>query len=150
MKQSVIMAVFIAINSLGPGGVVLGAQQSKTDTAITVGLKTRHPAIVLAGDELAKYLGRMAGDPRAAVVVTEPSPKIALGLLGDFGVKVDGVADPALDDSNFELWRKRGLNWVAIAGDCGCMFAQLRRSLADVNARMKEAPANQTVSVKDQ
>ncbi|MBM3861287.1 MAG: DUF4838 domain-containing protein [Verrucomicrobia bacterium] len=99
MKQSLFLAVIIAVNSFASGGTVFGAQQSKTETAITIGLKTRHPAIVFAGDELAKYLGLMAGDPGAAVVVTESSPKIALGLLSDFGVKVDGVADPALDDA---------------------------------------------------
>jgi 2-keto-3-deoxy-L-rhamnonate aldolase RhmA len=46
--------------------------------------------------------------------------------------KIIGTAT-ALDDSNFEAWRKRGLNWVAFAGDCGCMFAELRRRLTELS-----------------
>jgi len=125
MKQSVFMAVIIAVNSFASGGTVFGAQQGKTETAITIGLKTRHPAIVLAGDELAKYLGRMAGDPGAAVVVTESSPKIALGLLSDFGVKVDGVADPALDDAIYiDVRNSKGV--IAGSNPRSVLFAAYR------------------------
>jgi 2-dehydro-3-deoxyglucarate aldolase/4-hydroxy-2-oxoheptanedioate aldolase len=50
--------------------------------------------------------------------------------------KIIGTAT-SLDGASLDRWRQRGLNWVAIGGDCGCMFAQLRRSLTDLNARMK-------------
>ncbi|OGV58384.1 MAG: hypothetical protein A2X49_10480 [Lentisphaerae bacterium GWF2_52_8] len=31
----------------------------------------------------------------------------------------------------FDKWRKRGLQWTAISGDCGCIFAQSRQLIAD-------------------
>jgi 2-dehydro-3-deoxyglucarate aldolase/4-hydroxy-2-oxoheptanedioate aldolase len=70
-------------------------------------------------------IGQIA-DPEVSAVIDEICRKArAAG-------KIIGTAT-ALDASNFESWRKRGLNWVAIGGDCGCMFAQLRRSLTELN-----------------
>jgi hypothetical protein len=82
-----------------------------TGQPIVIGLKSRHSAIDLAGAELAKYLGIMAGDPGAAAVASDPTSRhfaadpgaspaqIELGLLCDFDLVVDGIEDPALDDA---------------------------------------------------
>jgi 2-keto-3-deoxy-L-rhamnonate aldolase RhmA len=76
-------------------------------------------------------LGRI-NDPEVSAAIDEVCRKArAAG-------KIIGAA-AALDASNFELWRRRGLNWVAIAGDCGCMFAQLSRNLTELKTRMKDA-----------
>jgi hypothetical protein len=99
MNPSTSFASLLVACHLGLAGAALAAQPGKPDDPVTVGLETRHSAIVLAGDELAKYLGLMADNPRAAAVVTEGTAKIQLGLLSDFGVTVEGVKDPSLDDA---------------------------------------------------
>ena len=99
MNPSTSFASLLVACHLGLAGAALAAQPGKPDDPVTVGLETRHSAIVLAGDELAKYLGLMADNPRAAAVVTEGTAKIQLGLLSDFSVAVDGVKDASLDDA---------------------------------------------------
>lgn len=32
----------------------------------------------------------------------------------------------------FEKWRRRGLQWSAVAGDCSCIFTQSRQVIADI------------------
>ncbi|MGI6418617.1 MAG: DUF4838 domain-containing protein [Thermoguttaceae bacterium] len=69
---------------------------------VTVELKSRHSAIELAGAELCRYLGLMAGDGEAATVVEDPpkaSATIALGLMTDFDLPMQGVRDAARDDA---------------------------------------------------
>lgn len=91
------------------------AEDAKCDAGprqpIVIGFRSRNPAIELAGAELAKYLGMMAGDAGAATVAADPvsvnfvadpsetPAELELGLLGDFGVVVDGVDDAELDDA---------------------------------------------------
>ncbi len=31
----------------------------------------------------------------------------------------------------FPRWKARGINWIAMASDCGCMFAQARKTIED-------------------
>ncbi len=104
---------------------------------IIIELKSRHPAIELAGGELAKYLGRMAGDSGAASVAADPTSlnfaadpeeapaRLELGLLGDFGVSVDGVDDPALDDAIYiDVRNSRGV--IAGSNPRSVLFAAYR------------------------
>ncbi|MFA5191056.1 MAG: hypothetical protein WC740_10025, partial [Verrucomicrobiia bacterium] len=69
---------------------------------VTIRLKSRNPAIELAGAELCRYLGLMAGNSEVAAVAEHP-PKgtstIELGLMTDFGLPMEGVRDPARDDA---------------------------------------------------
>ncbi len=106
MKQSVFLIAIAVGNylslmagSFGAEPVMRDASNGPSGQPITIHLKTRHSAIVLAGDELAKYLNVMADNPRAAAVVTDGTAKIQLGLLSDFSVAVDGVKDASLDDA---------------------------------------------------
>lgn len=39
---------------------------------------------------------------------------------------------------SFEKWRKRGLQWSAISGDCGCIFSQSRQLITDIGSKNKE------------
>lgn len=105
MKKPSFLAPIIALSFSALAGPAGGAQPKVAIDPVTIGLKTRHSAIVLAGEELVKYLGEMAGDPRAAAVVTDGKPQIELGLLTDFGVAVDGVEDPAVDDAIYIMVR---------------------------------------------
>ncbi len=122
MKRSTLLAfIIIAI----PMGMIYGLQQAViadtttqnvrsdagSERTVIIGLKSRHSAIDLAGKELAKYLGMMAGDPGAAAVAGDPTTvtftagadekqvQLELGLLSDFGLVVDGVDDPTMDDA---------------------------------------------------
>jgi hypothetical protein len=125
MKRPLFLALILAVGFPALRGPAFGAQPKETAGPVTVGLKTRHSAIVLAGDELAKYLGRMAGDPRAAAVVTDGKAKIELGLLTDFGVVVDGVEDPAADDAiHIEVQDSEGI--IAGSNPRSVLFAAYR------------------------
>ena len=100
MKQSAFLIAIVVANCLGLTAGSPGAEQLIGDASngpsgqpITIHLKTRHSAVVLAGDELAKYLNLMADNPRAAVVVPDGTANIHLGLFNDFSVAVDGVKD---------------------------------------------------------
>lgn len=80
---------------------------------IVIRLKSNHPAIVLAGNELVKYLNIMSSNPAAAFVEGDPTSfqfnseqiqtpfKIELGLLSDFGFTIAGIDNPELDDAVF-------------------------------------------------
>ncbi len=69
---------------------------------VVIRVRSQHPAVDLAAEELARYLGQMAGDPGAAEVVSALPPggaAIELGLSGDLGVSIKGLADPRRDDA---------------------------------------------------
>ena len=110
---------------------------ARGEGAILIGLKNRHPAIELACAELAKYLGRMAGDPSAASAVTEPvsgyfgaSPEEAprhleLGLFSDFGLSTDGLEDADLDDAiHVDVHDSKGI--IAGSNPRSVLFAAYR------------------------
>ncbi len=86
------------VASGSPQGV---AAPQMPSVRVAVWLKSRNPAIELAGAELCRYLGLMAGNSEVAAV-TEHPPKgtstIELGLMSDFGLPMEGVRDPARDD----------------------------------------------------
>jgi hypothetical protein len=142
MKRSACLALIVVANHLVLlGGIqpVVSAMAAPpaigTDTPsrpavqpITIGLKTRHSAIALAGTELGKYLGLMAGNSRAATVAAGPgttAAQIELGLFGDFGVAVDGVTDPALDDAIYiDVRNSKGI--VAGSNPRSVLFAVYR------------------------
>lgn len=119
-KQCAFVVFAVVVSCLGWIGETIGAEH-----VITIGLKSRHSAVVLAGDELAKFLGLMAENPRAAAVVTGGTAKIQLGLLSDFGVKVDGVADPSLDDAiSIDVRNSKGV--IAGSNPRSVLFAVYR------------------------
>ncbi|MBM3843923.1 MAG: hypothetical protein FJ397_11800 [Verrucomicrobia bacterium] len=95
---------------------------------VTIGIKSPHSAIELAASELAKHLGLMAGDNRAAAVLPRAEGAVAslqLGLFGDFGVSVAGVADPARDDAIYVAVRdSRGV--IAGSNPRSVLFAAYR------------------------
>ena len=104
---------------------------------IIIGLKSRHSAIDLAGSELVKYLGIMADDPNVATVATDPtsmhftadlsktSVQIELGLLSDFGLIVDGINDPVLDDAIYiDVRNSKGI--IAGSNPRSVLFAVYR------------------------
>ena len=122
MKQLLFFFLFTCIVPMGtvncnPAAArpVVSNNNSRVETKsiqpIIIGLKSRHSAIDLAGEELVKYLGMMSGNSGSATVAADPksvhfsagrsgaSAQIELGLLSDFGLKVDGVDDPSLDDA---------------------------------------------------
>ena len=90
-------------------------------------------SICIGPYDLSGSFGRLGqiNDPEVSAAIDEACRKTRAAK------KYIGAAI-ALDDSNFELWRGRGLDWVAIGGDFGLMFAQLRRSLAELNARIAQ------------
>lgn len=104
---------------------------------IVIGLKSRHPAIDLAGAELAKFLGIMAADRNAAAVNTDPtsrhftsesetvSAQIELGLFSDFDLSMDGIEDAALDDAiHIDVRESKGV--IAGSNPRSVLFAVYR------------------------
>ena len=74
--------------------------------SVSIRLVRNDPVIQFAADELVRYIELMADDKSAADVETfgfppagEVKPLIKLGLFSDFGIKVDGIADPEQDDA---------------------------------------------------
>lgn len=113
MKQFAFIFFIIVII---PSGIISGIQQdiicqsaqninnnTESGGTLIIGSKSRHSAIDLAGTELAKFLGMMAGDKNAATFIInlreEKPVQIEIGLFGDFDIAVDGVDDPTLDDA---------------------------------------------------
>lgn len=95
---------------------------------VTVQLKSRHSAIELAGSELCRYLGLMAGNSEAAAVVENPakaSPTIALGLMADFGLPMQGIRDAGRDDAVYaDVQNSRGV--IAGSNPRSVLFATYR------------------------
>lgn len=117
MKQTLKASFALAIAML-LGGTTIGArpapaaknapEQGDTEKTeldrvrIAIGMRRRHSAIRLAASELTRFLCQMVGDPAAADVVEDGDETIAdleLGLFADFGLPLDGMDDPILDDA---------------------------------------------------
>ena len=121
-------AVAIAVLAALPPAPAAGAPTASSAGGVTIGIKSPHSAIELAASELAKYLGLMAGDHRAAAVLPRAEGAVAslqLGLFGDFGVSVAGVADPARDDAIYvAVQNSRGV--IAGSNPRSVLFAAYR------------------------
>jgi hypothetical protein len=121
-------AVAIAVLAALPPAPAAGAPAASSAGGVTIGIKSPHSAIELAASELAKYLGLMAGDHRAAAVLPRAEGAVAslqLGLFGDFGVSVAGVADPARDDAIYvAVQNSRGV--IAGSNPRSVLFAAYR------------------------
>jgi hypothetical protein len=83
------------------GPVLAAPALSAADApAVTIRVCSRHSAVDLAGAELVRYLGQMAGHGDAARIVDErQAAAIRVGLFADCGVSLAAVKDPARDDA---------------------------------------------------
>jgi hypothetical protein len=88
----------------------------------------RHSAIELAGAELVRYLGLMAGRSDAARIVDAPQADpdtIRVGLFADCGVPVADLKDPARDDAvHVDVHNSRGV--IAGSNPRSVLFAAYR------------------------
>jgi hypothetical protein len=148
MKQFLFFFLFILMVSTGNvnnntavGRPVASNNNSRVETKsiqpIIIGLKSSHSAMDFAGAELVKYLGMMSGNSGSATVAADPKSvhfssdrsgtpaQIELGLLSDFGLEVDGVDDPSLDDAIYiDVRNSKGI--IAGSNPRSVLFAVYR------------------------
>ena len=118
-------------------GVSQKYREIQSGEPIIIGLKSRHTAIDLAGQELVKYFGLMTGNPDAASVANDPASlyfsagdgtepvHIELGLFSDFNIDIDGVEDTDLDDAVYiDVQGSRGI--IAGSNPRSVLFAAYR------------------------
>jgi hypothetical protein len=127
-SRTSIFAVAAAVLAALPAAPAAVAPAGSAVGRVTIATKSPHSAVELAANELAKYLGQMAGDNRAAVVLNMEEGAVAqlqLGLFSDFGVSVAGVVDPARDDAIYVAVRdSRGV--IAGSNPRSVLFAAYR------------------------
>jgi len=78
-------------------GVGAAASPSSAAQPVAIRVRGQHPAVVLAAEELSRYLNQMAGSPGSAEIVSDLPPggaAIEVGLAEYLGVAIKGLADP--------------------------------------------------------
>lgn len=100
-RALLILGLLLPLTSLTLAAEAADAEPKDPAVHITIGLKSRHPAIELAGAELSRYLGLMAGNNEVASIVetSDHAGAIQLGLMAELGLPTDGLRDPARGDA---------------------------------------------------
>lgn len=143
MKQSYLITIFLLIiisgcgDSVSKRGEAQKYREIRAGEPIIIGLKSDHPAIELAGQELVKYFNLMAGNPDAATIANDPASlyfsadyrsepvHLVLGLFSDLNINLDGVEDVELDDAVYiDVQGSRGI--IAGSNPRSVLFAVYR------------------------
>lgn len=124
-------------------------EKSKTDPMIIIQIE--HIKAVENLDAILKVKGI------DSICVGPSDLSASMGKLGDFGNKeieetIDLICGKAKEAGvmigsiggigNVDKWKKRGANWLAVAGDVGAVFNTARNTIAEIRKIEKEKKSN--------